>query len=153
MIIPSNSTLKLPAYRLFILWDSKYLYCLNHDWLDIHLANTELFRLCSWCLHCSSKSNIQLAWPYRGCTNRDMRYRKKRIDGMYHIVVIIMENTKQDKGIENNGRLIYTGYSWKLFLRDNHLSRDLNEVKKRAKWLSGGILFLADESTFNIYIQ
>lgn len=105
------------------------------------------------CLHCSSKSNIQFSWPHRGCTNRGMDYRKKRIDGTYHLVVIIMENTKQDKRIENNGRLMYTGYSWKLFLRDNHLSRDLNEVKRGARWLSGGILFLADESTVNLHIR
>lgn len=31
-----------------------------------------------------------------------MHYRKKSIDGMYHRVVIIMEDTKQDKGVENN---------------------------------------------------
>lgn len=86
-------------------------------------------------------------------TERGMDYRKKRIDGTYHLVVIIMENTKQDKRIENNGRLMYTGYSWKLFLRDNHLSRDLNEVKRGARWLSGGILFLADESTVNLHIR
>lgn len=34
---------------------------------------------------------------------------------MYQVVVIIMENIKQGKEIENNGKLIYIDYSWKLF--------------------------------------